>query len=65
VPHTVNLVIFLVMLAAIALALPKACATQAANERAATELHKESISGVYISPSDQVAIDLMRYPREK
>ncbi|WP_299329721.1 hypothetical protein [uncultured Psychrobacter sp.] len=57
-PHTVNLVLFLVMLAAIAFALPKACATQAANEQAAIELHKDSIRTTYISPADQVVIDL-------
>ena len=38
--------------------LPKACATQAANERAAIELHKDSIRTTYISPADQVVIDL-------
>lgn len=38
--------------------LPKACATQAANEQAAIELHKDSIRTTYISPADQVAIDL-------
>ena len=38
--------------------LPKACATQAANEQAAIELHKDSIRNTYISPADQVVIDL-------
>lgn len=38
--------------------LPKACATQAANEQAAIELHKDSIRTTYISPADQVVIDL-------
>ena len=33
--------------------LPKACATQAANEQ-----HKDSIRNTYISPADQVVIDL-------
>lgn len=37
--------------------LPKACATQAANEQAAIELHKDSIRTTYISPADQVYID--------
>ncbi|MGP5103637.1 hypothetical protein ACTXJH_06685 [Psychrobacter celer] len=44
--------------------LPKACATQAANERAAIELHKDSIRTTYISPADQVVIDLMGYSEE-
>lgn len=37
--------------------LPKACATQAANDQAATEMHKDSIRTTYISPADQVYID--------
>lgn len=37
--------------------LPKACATQAANDQAAIELHKDSIRTTYISPTDQVYID--------
>lgn len=37
--------------------LPKACATQAANEQAAVELHKDSIRTTYISAADQVYID--------
>ncbi len=57
-PYTVNLVVFLAMLTAIAFALPKACATQTANEQAAIELHKDSIRTTYISPADQVIIDL-------
>lgn len=47
-----------VLLAALFLTiLPKACATQAANEQAAVELHKDSIRTTYISPADQVYID--------
>lgn len=38
--------------------IPKACATQAANDQAAIELHKESISGTYISAADQALIDI-------
>ena len=63
-PHTANLVLFLVTLAAITFALPDACATQAANERAAIELHKDSIRTTYISPADQVVIDLMGYSED-
>ena len=37
--------------------MPKACATQAANEQAAIELHKDSLRTTYISPADQVYID--------
>lgn len=37
--------------------LPKACATQAANDQAATEMHKDRIRTTYISPADQVYID--------
>ena len=47
-----------------ALFLTKACATQAANERAAIELHKDSIRATYISPADQVVIDLMGNPED-
>ena len=37
--------------------LPKACATQAANDQAATEMHKDRIRTTYISPADQVYMD--------
>ena len=57
-PHTISLMLFLTLLVAIAFALPNACTTQAANEKAAIALHKESISGTYISASDQVVIDI-------
>lgn len=55
-----NILIGMVTLIAMALfivILPKACATQAANEQAAIELHKDSIRTTYISPADQVYID--------
>ena len=54
---TIALAIFIVL-------LPKACATQAANEQAAIELHKDSIRTTYISPADQVVIDLMGYSED-
>lgn len=56
-----NILIGMVTLIALALfvvILPKACATQAANDQAAIELHKESISGTYISAADQALIDI-------
>ena len=48
----------IIALAIFIVLLPKACATQAANEQAAVELHKDSIRTTYISPADQVVIDL-------
>lgn len=47
----------IIALAIFIVLLPKACATQAANERAAIELHKDSIRTTYISAADQVYID--------
>ena len=47
----------IIALAIFIVLLPKACATQAANEQAAVELHKDSIRTTYISPADQVYID--------
>ncbi|GEM_PF-4624810 len=55
-----NILIGMVTIIALAIfivLLPKACATQAANEQAAVELHKDSIRTTYISPADQVYID--------
>lgn len=50
-------VVTLIALSLFTVLLPKACATQAANEQAAIELHKDSIRTTYISPADQVYID--------
>ena len=47
----------IIALAIFIVLLPKACATQAANEQAAVELHKDSIRTTYISAADQVYID--------
>lgn len=54
-----NILIGMVTVIAFALfiIMPKACATQAANDQAAVELHKDSIRTTYISPADQVYID--------
>lgn len=55
-----NILIGMVTLIALALfvvILPKACTTQAANDQAAIELHKDSLRDTYISPTDQVYID--------
>lgn len=54
-----NILIGMVTVIAFALfiIMPKACATQAANEQAAVELHKDSIRTTYISPADQAYID--------
>ena len=54
-----NILIGMVTVIAFALLtiMPKACATQSANEQAAVELHKDSIRTTYISPADQVYID--------
>ena len=54
-----NILLGMVTLIAFALftITPKACATQAANDQAAVEIHKDSIRTTYISPADQVYID--------
>lgn len=49
--------LFVLFAALFLIVLPKACATQAANEQAAIELHKDSIRTTYISAADQVYID--------
>lgn len=50
-------IVTIIALAIFIVLLPKACATQAANEQAAVELHKDSIHTTYISAADQVYID--------
>ena len=47
----------IIALAIFIVLLPKACATQAANEQAAIEIHNDRIRTTYISPADQVYID--------
>ena len=55
--HILKGMVTISALAIFIVVLPKACATQAANDQAAIELHKDSIRTTYISPADQVYID--------
>lgn len=55
--RSIIVLLIALIIAPLTVLLPRACATQAANDQAAIEIHKDSIRTTYISPADQVYID--------